>query len=205
MNRTVWLARHGNRFDFVYPEWFNTAVRRYDPPLAEDGWLQAQQLGKRLKSENITHIFASPFLRAIQTAHSIADILKLPLKLEAGLSEWFNPHWMSEPPQIQPRELLETQYSRIDWNYTSYLQPQYPETAAAVNHRTAKTTQWLVANFADNLLLVGHSASIMGVTQSLVPETATFETPVGSLVKLVSNQQGWQLEIAGDVSHLKFN
>ncbi|MGK7892391.1 MAG: histidine phosphatase family protein, partial [Xenococcus sp. (in: cyanobacteria)] len=37
MKQTVWIARHGNRLDFVNPEWFNTATRRYDPPLSEDG------------------------------------------------------------------------------------------------------------------------------------------------------------------------
>ncbi|MDJ0535928.1 MAG: histidine phosphatase family protein [Xenococcaceae cyanobacterium MO_207.B15] len=203
MNRTVWIARHGNRFDFVYPEWFNTAERRYDPPLSEDGLLQGYQLGKRLQSENINHIFSSPFLRTIQTAHQIADILNLPIKLEAGLSEWFNPNWMSDTPQTHPRELLEAKYHRIDWNYCSYLHPQYPETETEVNYRTGKTAKWLVDNFSDNLLLVGHSASVMGATQILVPNTPIFKTPVGSVVKLISNQQGWQLELAGDTSHLK--
>ncbi|CCQ68032.1 expressed protein [Crocosphaera watsonii WH 0402] len=58
---TVWIARHGNRLDFVKPHWFNTAKRRYDPPLSEDGFVQAKQLGKRLQKENIGHIFASLF------------------------------------------------------------------------------------------------------------------------------------------------
>ena len=203
MKRTVWIARHGNRFDFVYPEWFNTAERRYDPPLSEDGLLQAHKLGKRLQSQNINHIFSSPFLRAIQTAHQIADILDLPIKLEAGLSEWFNPNWMSETPQTHPRELLEAKYHRIDWDYGSYLHPQYPETEAEVNYRTGKTARWLVDNFPDNLLLVGHSASVVGATQTLIPNTPIFKTPVGSLVKLVRNKQVWQLELAGDISHLE--
>ena len=86
--QTVWIARHGNRLDFVKPEWFNTAKRRYDPPLSEDGFIQAKQLGKCLQKENISHIFASPFLRTIQTASEVAKILDLPIKLEAGIGEW---------------------------------------------------------------------------------------------------------------------
>jgi len=203
MNRTLWIARHGNRFDFVYPEWFNTAERRYDPPLSEDGFRQTYKIGKRLESETINHIFASPFLRTIQTAHQIADILDLPIKLEAGLSEWFNPDWMSETPQIHPRQLLEAKYPRLDWNYSSYLDPQYPETEAEVKLRTGKTAKWLVNNFSDNLLFVGHSVSVMGATQALVPNTANFKTPVGCLVKLTSKQseQGWKLELKADISH----
>ncbi|MBV8884961.1 MAG: histidine phosphatase family protein, partial [Chroococcidiopsidaceae cyanobacterium CP_BM_RX_35] len=68
MAQTVWLARHGNRIDFVNPEWFKTAERRYDPHLSDDGVVQAQQLAQRLKGEGIAHIFASPFLRTVQTA-----------------------------------------------------------------------------------------------------------------------------------------
>jgi hypothetical protein len=41
MTQIVWIARHGNRLDFVNPEWFNTAERPYDPPLSEDGIEQA--------------------------------------------------------------------------------------------------------------------------------------------------------------------
>lgn len=95
MRQTVWIARHGNRLDFINPEWFNTATRRYDPPLSEDGLIQAAELGQRLKSENIKHLFASPFLRTIQTANEVAQIMNLEMKLEAGLSEWHNSQWMS--------------------------------------------------------------------------------------------------------------
>ena len=55
MSQIVWIARHANRLDFVYPDWFLTAERRYDPPLSDDGMIQAQQLAKRLKGEKIAH------------------------------------------------------------------------------------------------------------------------------------------------------
>lgn len=61
MSSTLYLARHGNRLDFVYPEWFNTAPRKYDPPLSEDGKIQAQQLAQRLIKEKIDYIVSSPF------------------------------------------------------------------------------------------------------------------------------------------------
>jgi broad specificity phosphatase PhoE len=90
MSQTVWIARHGSRLDFIDLNWFNEADRPYDPPLATEGEIQAQELGHKLKSAPIAHIFASPFLRTVQTAHIIADILNLPIKLEAGFSEWLS-------------------------------------------------------------------------------------------------------------------
>jgi broad specificity phosphatase PhoE len=198
----VWIARHGNRLDFVYPEWFNTAERRYDPPLSEDGFIQAKQLGKRLEKENITHIFASPFLRTIQTANEIAEILNLPIKIETGLSEWHNPNWMSDKPKTHPQEFLAKEYPRIDWNYTSYVIPKYPESEEEVNQRTADTARQLVAQFSQHILLVGHGASVVGATRGLVGENLTIKASLCCLVKLISNGNKWEIELNGDISHL---
>ncbi|MEA5535771.1 histidine phosphatase family protein [Crocosphaera sp. XPORK-15E] len=200
--QTVWIARHGNRLDFVNPEWFNTAVRRYDPPLSEDGVIQAQQLGKRLQSEKIAHIFASPFLRTIQTANQVAEMLDLPIKLEAGLGEWHNPEWMSENPEIQPRELLEKDYPRIDWNYSSYLVPEYPENKTTMMMRMAKIVKQLVTNHSEDILLIGHGASVIGTTQGLIPKNPPFKASLCCLVKIVKEGNNWQIKLQGDTSHL---
>lgn len=202
MLQTVWIARHGNRLDFVEPEWFNTAKRRYDPPLYQDGFIQARELGQRLKNENISHIFASPFLRTIQTANEIAAILDLPIKLEAGLSEWHNIAWMSEAPEIHPEDFLKSEYPRIDWSYESYILPRYPETKEDVNLRIKNTVSQLLQDFSDDILLVGHGASVWGATVGLVPAHPPFDVALCSLTKIVGNGENWQTEFYGDTSHL---
>ncbi|MEL6580199.1 MAG: histidine phosphatase family protein [Cyanobacteria bacterium J06621_12] len=202
MFQTVWIARHGNRLDFVNPEWFNTAERRYDPPLSDDGFIQAAELGQRLKSEKIKHIFASPFLRTIQTANEVAQVLNLPIKLEAGLGEWHNSEWMTESPEIHPQEFLAQKYPLIDSGYQSFLLPQYPETEADVNERTAATVQQLVSQYQEDILIVGHGASVFGATQGLVADTPTFKVPLCSLTKVVQTGKNWNLEFYADTAHL---
>jgi broad specificity phosphatase PhoE len=206
-SQTIWLVRHGNRHDFVYPEWFNTAQRRYDPPLSADGFLQAQALGQRLKVENIQHLFVSPFLRALQTANEVAKIINLPLNLEAGLGEWHNQDWMTESPETTPQGVLAAEYpeinARINWNYQSYLHPQYPETEADVNRRTAATIRHLVTEFKQDILLVGHSASVLGITKALVPNIEEAKVALCSLTKVVRHGENWDLEFYADVSHLQ--
>ena len=203
MSQTVWIARHGNRLDFVNPEWFDTADRRYDPPLSDDGFVQAAELAQRLKEENIDHIFASPFLRTIQTANEIAQVLNLPIKLEAGLGEWHNPEWMTELPETHPRKSLVEKYPLIDWSYQSYFTPQYPETKEDVNRRTAKTIKKLVAEFTGNILIVGHGASVHGVTYGLVPDTEYFKVALCCLTKIIRKDDGeWELSLCADTSHL---
>ncbi len=202
MRQTVWIARHGNRLDFVNPEWFNTARRRYDPPLSEDGFIQAQELGQRLKNQNISHIISSPFLRTIQTANEVAEVLDLPIKLEAGLSEWFNPDWMDSHPETHPQEFLSEKYPRIDWSYQSLVTPNYPETQAKVTRRTKQVATQLIRKFSEDILLVGHGASVLGITRGLVKGNPTFKVPLCSLTKVVCHAGDSELTLQTDTSHL---
>ncbi|MBD0364363.1 MAG: histidine phosphatase family protein [Coleofasciculus sp. C3-bin4] len=202
MTQTVWIARHGNRLDFVNPEWFNTAERPYDPPLSEDGLVQAKQLGQRLVGEGIVHIFASPFLRTVQTANQVANLLDLTIKIEAGLSEWLNPEWMRTEPEKLSFEALQAQFPRIDPSYTSRVIAKYPETSQTVLERTGETAQRLTAEFSEDILLVGHGASVVGTTQGLVGGTPEINAALCCLVKLVHTGQEWVIELNGDTSHL---
>ncbi|MDH6061417.1 histidine phosphatase family protein [Chrysosporum bergii ANA360D] len=205
MNQIVWLARHANRLDFVNPDWFLTAQRRYDPPLSDDGVVQTHLLAKRLQTEKIAHIFASPFLRTVQTANAVAEILDLTIKLETGLSEWLNPHWMTAPPETVPIPALAELFPRIDTTYQPRIPAQYPETEAKVQQRSRQTVMCLTQEYyPQNILLVGHSASVLGAAIGLVGDIAKTEvkTYLCSLVKIVRQDQEWLLELKGDTAHL---
>ncbi|MBP0018186.1 MAG: histidine phosphatase family protein [Cyanobacteria bacterium SBLK] len=202
MTQIVWIARHANRLDFVNPEWFNTAERPYDPPLSEDGFMQAKELGKRLQLEKIQHIFASPFLRTVQTANEVAYSLDLPIKLEAGLSEWLNPDWMPKMPDRLSPEALAKKYPRIDLRYESRVIPEYPESEEDVLARTGRTVQQLVLEFAEDILLIGHGASVLGSTRGLVGGNTGYRVALCSLFKVVKASEQWVLELEGDISHL---
>jgi len=205
MSQTVWIARHANRLDFVNPDWFLTAERRYDPPLSDDGMIQAQQLAKRLQRENIAHIFASPFLRTVQTANAVAEVMNLSIKLETGLSEWLNPVWMTEEPKRLTTPALRELFPRIDVSYTPRIAANYPETQVKVRERSGQTARCLASEFfPDNILLVAHGASVLGAAMGLVGEVAKTEVKASlcSLVKVVRQEPEWLLELKGDTSHL---
>ncbi|BBD69409.1 phosphoglycerate mutase [Nostoc commune NIES-4072] len=205
MSQIVWIARHANRLDFVNPDWFLTAERRYDPPLSDDGMVQAQHLAKRLKKEKISHIFASPFLRTVQTANAVAEVLNLPIKLETGLSEWLNPVWMTEEPERLSTPALAKLFPRIDTSYTSRIAAKYPETHEKVRERSGQTARCLATEFfPEDILLVAHGASVLGGAMGLVGEIAKTEVKASlcSLVKVVREDPEWLLELKGDTSHL---
>ena len=192
----IFLVRHGNRLDFVHPEWFTIARRKYDPPLSTDGKKQIEVLAQSMMTETIDHIFASPFLRTIQTADILAKRFNLPIKLEAGLGEWHNPDWMSEPPQIHPRHELEPEYQWIDWHYFSQVVPQYPETQEQVSQRVKLTIDKLISQWQGTTLIVGHSITVTGIIQALINDLEPMATPsLGSLNRLIKSEQGqWKLQ-----------
>lgn len=198
MLHTAWIARHGHRHDYVDADWFNKAERPYDPPLSEDGLFQAQELGERLQSEQIVHLFSSPFLRAVQTAHHAAEALDLPIKLEAGLSEWHNSEWMSDMPERLSTDELAEHYPRIDLTYTSRSNETFME-------RTGETARQLVGEFSQNILMVGHGAVVLGITTGLLEGYPTVNASLWSLLKLVRPAKKWQMQLCGDISHLSDN
>jgi broad specificity phosphatase PhoE len=205
MAQIVWIARHANRLDFVNPEWFNTAERRYDPPLSPDGEEQAKLLAKRLKGEGIGHIFASPFLRTVQTAHAVSETIKVPVKVEAGLSEWLNAEWMTEKPETLPIKTLNSQFSNLDLSYSSGVIPTYPETEETVFGRSALTAKRLAEEYSEDILLVGHGPSVLGAVLGLTNNQADVQMKVNlcCLFKLIRQGEKWLIELNGDTSHLK--
>ena len=74
------LVRHGRPDEEVIE-------RPHDPPLRADGWRQAHAVAALLAREGITHIIASPLLRAQQTARPLAERLGLPIQTLEGWAE----------------------------------------------------------------------------------------------------------------------
>jgi broad specificity phosphatase PhoE len=202
MKQTVWITRHGNRLDFVDPEWFHTAERPHDTPLSPDGIDQARALAKRLSGEGIAHIFASPFLRTVETAHYVAAALGLPIRVETGLSEWLNPDWFLADPTRLTLQALAQCFPEVDLSYSSRVEAHYPETGEQALERAGRTARIIAQEFGGNLLMVGHGASVLGATRGLVGNEVEVHAAYCCLVKLVRTENEWVMELKGDVSHL---
>jgi broad specificity phosphatase PhoE len=208
MAETIWIARHGSRQDFVDPEWHKSAVRPYDPPLSAAGFRQAERVAERLKNERISGVFSSPFLRCIQTAAIVAASLRLPVRIEQGLSEWLNPEWFPSQPQVLKQEEILQNFQVVDPYYRSRVSARYPETGDQVLARTGAAIRELAVSFPGTLLVVGHGATvyggIVGMSGRSFEETVRLLGPVHycCLSKLVKSNGLWNIECAADVSHL---
>lgn len=61
----IWLVRHADAYDDL-----DNAT---DPPLSARGRMQAQRLAERVNRSRPAAVYASPFRRAIETAHYLSD------------------------------------------------------------------------------------------------------------------------------------
>jgi broad specificity phosphatase PhoE len=141
--RSLWIARHGNRQDFVDPDWHGTADRPHDPGLSPDGVEQARALGRRIASLSVDGIVASPFLRAVQTAQQVADLATHTVRLDPGLGEWHNADWFETSPDPLPADTLAERFERVVPDHEPCLPPSFPVPKADAFDRIGRTAQCL--------------------------------------------------------------
>jgi len=198
----VYLARHANRADFVDPFWPETAERPDDPPLSHSGQTQAAELAARLAREPIDHLFASPFLRAVQTAHHIAETLDLPVRVEPGACEHLCTDYYDQAPEfLSPAQLAE-RFERVQADYQPLVVPTWPEDARQLRDRTRRCIEAILARYDGNVMIVGHGASVAGMARALVGEGTEITATLAGLVKINLIDDTWYLELNGDTSHL---
>ncbi len=201
--RTIWIARHGNREDFVDPRWVERAERRFDPGLSPDGHEQARELANRLAGENITRIYSSPYLRTVETAHAIAERLDLEVFLEPGFGEWLNPTYFPGRPKLLTVDELRQRFPRVSNEHEPVEQPVYPESEKDVAARSARVSDKLIARTGDeDILMVGHGATVTFSIRHLVPDEEPFSIRLCSLTGIEMNGRSRKLALRGDVSHL---
>lgn len=202
MEQTIWIVRHGNREDFQNSEWAKTARRPHDPALSLDGEQQACELGVSLRGQPVHRIFASPYLRTLQTAHHIADALDLPIHPEPGIGECLPS--VTETPEIISEDERSRRFGRIAAHDACY-QPIFPEPEDVAHRRAAETVQQLADQFPhENLLLVTHASPIVGIVRHLTGMQDKIRVPLCGLFTLKRQDMGndWELVGVADVSHL---
>ena len=195
--RRIFIARHGNRQDFVDPAWIHGAEERYDPPLSADGVEQARRLGQRLAGEGIVAIVASPFLRTVQTAEHVNATLGVPMFLESGFGEWLSDDSFERLPSLSTLAPDAATYPLLGAGSAL----AWPETREQMRARVQHTLERLLEHLDGTLLVVTHAASAAAAV--LVDRRIVrVECPLCALFCLERDADGWRLVLNADVTHV---
>jgi broad specificity phosphatase PhoE len=184
----ILLLRHGHRLDFIQPQWFETAAYPYDPPLSALGWQQALELVAQLREFPIQQIFSSPYQRALQTAHPIAQHLGLRPTVENGLKEWLNIDWSPDLPLTLPAAENPLPVP-IAPHHNSYWHPQYPETEEELCLRADLMLEKLIIDSKTCSLIVAHKHILLAMVNILTgqPFGADLMTPATVILLTAEN------------------
>jgi broad specificity phosphatase PhoE len=207
MRRAQWLVRHGEArtgSDADGPVETDRAAeadRPDDPPLTETGRWQAERVGDRLRGRDIGAIYASPFRRATETAHLIAERLDRPVFVDHGLSAHLDASRFDVAPSVlRPRTLAE-RFGTVDPSYVSTLRPNYPESATEATDRTVRAVRRLLGDAPESTLLVGHRLTVGSVLAAFTGRTGG-DTPPCGITRLTAYPWGWDVDLLADTSHL---
>lgn len=184
--KNIYFARHGERIDFVDKKWIELAERPGDPPLSSYGLEQAHELGVYVASiqPRVTHIYASPFIRTIQTAIEIVKELNqneslVKIHLEPGFGELCVDHssWNERTLYRSITELsdISKDLSLIDQDYDSFLKIDYflqnpHENRQEFRDRLQRTLQHILNLHSTdcNILIVTHAATVIEGVRALL-------------------------------------
>ena len=84
MKKDFYIFRHRQTDMNVAGRWQGCGI---DLPLNETGRKQARDLAEELKGAGLEAIYSSPLKRAVQTAEIVAEELRVPVRVESGLTE----------------------------------------------------------------------------------------------------------------------
>lgn len=87
------LIRHGQ------PEWVRDDLNVENPPLTELGHTQAKRMADALAGETFDEVFASPLVRARQTAAPLFEVLGRSEEISPWLEEIGDPAWHGTPSE----------------------------------------------------------------------------------------------------------
>jgi len=196
-------------------EWSKTTKMPQNPPLTRRGRQQAIELGQELVGKGITQIYCSPFLRCVQTAEAVAEMINCPFRVETGLCDWLiKAKYPTDPrPQMCSDSIFEV-YPAADPEYpslTATSELPYPEEDDQMRARLIRTMQHLVGdghgasglNFG-SILVIAHASGVEQLCRALNAYVSLPPTPFCSLTHLVKRSNGaWLMETLLDHEFLQ--
>ena len=179
-----------------------------NPGLSPLGRQQAHALAACVAASGpVAEIWSSPFERAVQTAHAVADAADTTVRLVPALHEFFYADWFDldtlEMPSLRE---IESGHPRVVADRDdAHWWPTQPEDYADLHARLEALAERLVREAKPGkTLFVGHGASVAALTTALVPsfEPLTQEVRNASVTEIQCDGGLCSLVRWNDVSHL---
>jgi probable phosphoglycerate mutase len=197
------LVRHGASEAFVEGEDFPMTEGHGDPPLADEGRVQAERVCRRLAGERVDALYVTTLRRTVETAAPLAALLGIEPVVEPDLREVFLGEWeggllRAKFADGDPLALRSLQEQR--WDVIPGAEPNEDFTA-----RVRGAVDRLVSMHPDErVVVVSHGATIGEICrQATGAEPFAFVAPDNASISHLLVADGrWRLRRFNDTSHL---
>jgi len=189
----IYITRHGFRQDRD-GVWRDTAERLWDPPLNFERLRACIELSGSI--EGVDAVYSSPFLRAVQTAHCIACMLDVPVRVEQALGE---------KPRAAKRDAgdnfsllslteLKRHYYTVDTSYVSLTEYNVNADRRESGRRIHNVILRVIDNLTAPAVFVAHGWSTKWLVGQLIkPKKHKIVTHCPGLIKLSKDDDGWNV------------
>jgi 2,3-bisphosphoglycerate-dependent phosphoglycerate mutase len=199
----VILVRHGESAPHRPGQPFELVDGHGNPPLSELGQWQAERVGERLKSEDVSSIYVSTLIRTHQTAAPLAGHLRVdpvvePDLREVHLGEWEGGLYREKAAEGHPafRQMqLEERWDAIPG----------AESNESLTKRTVAVVERIHESHPDELVVVVVHGGVIGALLAHAATSRPFAfmgADNGSIHHLVITPQRWILRRYNDTGHL---
>eukprot|EP00696_Hemimastix_kukwesjijk_P011569 gnl/Hemi2/24520_TR8249_c0_g1_i1.p1 gnl/Hemi2/24520_TR8249_c0_g1~~gnl/Hemi2/24520_TR8249_c0_g1_i1.p1 ORF type:complete len:560 (+),score=170.08 gnl/Hemi2/24520_TR8249_c0_g1_i1:443-2122(+) len=189
---TVYLIRHGERYDYTDKDWAPNNTHPHDAPLSQIGYSQALDVVDRLIHCNPHIIASAPFQRAIQSAEPLARCHRKKISVEPGFCEYMCNKTRSKMPEFVSS--IQTISPWVDVAYKRKWEKNELETWEDVFVRTNHTITKLLEECENNgdLFIFSHRSTLQTCVSALMPNCRPEETMLeyGGLAQFVKDVDG---------------
>jgi probable phosphoglycerate mutase len=163
-----------------------------DPPLSELGRRQAAAAAKWLAEERFDALYASPLLRARETAEPIASVLGLEVQIEDGIAEYDR----QSESYIPIEEVKKSDDPEVQAHWKALAEDRLEDLisdAHTFRPRVAEATERLITNHpGQRVLAVCHGGVISAALAEIIgiKRTLWFEAGYASIHRIVASRAG---------------
>ncbi|KAL6070672.1 Phosphoglycerate mutase [Balamuthia mandrillaris] len=208
---TVYLVRHGERYDYTDVNWAPKATHPHDSHLSEAGTSQAYDLVDRLCIANPHLIVSSPFQRAVLFAEPLARRLRRKIAIEPGICEFLCKKTRKRVPNFISEEVSVSPW--VDTEYEPFWPTLELEAWEDVFMRTKRTLEHLLqlCEGKGDLVIVSHRSTLQTIVAALLQSNTRspvdFDTKLeyGAMATLYKDLDGeWLVHSFNELRYLRY-
>jgi broad specificity phosphatase PhoE len=204
MTTELLLVRHG---EVVGTQGSKSVSGHEDPPLSDKGRQSADQMGKKLASEQgLAALYTSPLRRAMETAQAIASYTKLEPQLVEAFREWDFQREMSGGDRLQLRIVTTLSHIGPFRRLLAYQWANSPALRTYVGMVAQAMHKIVDAHPNQRVVVVSHGGTIDALLTHYFPSEEEWERGVirnCSLTRVEVGPDGAKLLAFNDCSHLQ--